>query len=335
MKTIRGMFIASRITAFLIVLAVIVLFAKNVVVSSQWKKSPKAPGVIIEVEERRVYTRSTGAGRPAVVILHDILSYSPEWWEIQDRLSALTRVVTYDRAGYGWSEARPHAGTGRRIANELELLLQRIELTGPCVLVGHGIGGLYALQYAFAHPRLVHAIVLVDPITIFQRRFREVVSDTVFRNLIDKTSYLQSLRVASHSGFIRLLNVIPVTDVSGKARDILKNHSALASSYDAMHDEYSLNLEESIKQIELDKKVLSVPVILIRPDSEREIDEYQSFGLSLDEASRIDAVKTGAFKDTIMFSKNGRILASGKGGHDLHRTDPDLIVKTVSSLVRR
>jgi pimeloyl-ACP methyl ester carboxylesterase len=328
------MFLASRITAFLVVIALIALFAKNAVVSSQWKKSPEPPGGMIDIGGRRLYARITGAGGPAVVILHDILSYSPEWWEIQDRLSTLTRVVTYDRAGYGWSEARSDAGTSRRIVNDLESLLRQIELTGPCILVGHGIGGLYALQYAFAHPQLVCAVVLVDPVTMYERRFREGLSDTVFRNLIDRTSYLQSLRIASYSGLIRLLNIKPGTYISGKTRDILKNHSSLASSYDAMHNEYSANLEESIKQIGLARAALSVPVIVIRPDREREIDEYQSFGLSMDEASRIDAIKTGAFQDTVELSYDGRILTSSKGGHNLHQTDPDLIVATVSSFVR-
>lgn len=34
-------------------------------------------------------------------------AFSWGWWPKQDELSKTTRVVTYDRAGYGWREKSP------------------------------------------------------------------------------------------------------------------------------------------------------------------------------------------------------------------------------------
>jgi pimeloyl-ACP methyl ester carboxylesterase len=81
---------------------------------------------------------------------------------LQEELSATTRVCTYDRARYGWSEPDPEPRSGEQIVDELEMLLDAAGEAGPYVLVGHSFGGLVVLMYAEHHPDDVAGVVLID-----------------------------------------------------------------------------------------------------------------------------------------------------------------------------
>ena len=81
---------------------------------------------------------------------------------LQEALDDTTRVCSYDRSGYGWSEPGPAPRTGGRIVAELEALLEAAHEPGPYVLAGHSFGGLVVLMFAEAHARSVAGVVLID-----------------------------------------------------------------------------------------------------------------------------------------------------------------------------
>jgi pimeloyl-ACP methyl ester carboxylesterase len=88
---------------------------------------------------------------------------SLSWSLVQPALSRLTRVCSYDRAGFGWSEAGPRPRTAGRIAGELSVLLERAGVEPPFVLVGHSFGGLVMRIFASRYRQDTAALVLVDP----------------------------------------------------------------------------------------------------------------------------------------------------------------------------
>jgi pimeloyl-ACP methyl ester carboxylesterase len=75
-------------------------------------------------------------------------------------IARTTTVVVYDRAGHGRSDAEPAAGADA--ARDLHVLLERAHVRGPYVLVGHSLGGMFALSYAHRYPAQVGGIVLLD-----------------------------------------------------------------------------------------------------------------------------------------------------------------------------
>jgi len=86
------------------------------------------------------------------------------WSDLQRELSRSFRVVSYDRAGLGWSDLGPMPRTADRIVDELHAMLERAAIPPPYVLVGHSFGGLTMPLFAARYPEEVAGMVLVDPV---------------------------------------------------------------------------------------------------------------------------------------------------------------------------
>ena len=122
------------------------------------------PGRLIEVGSHRLHINCTGEGSPTVVFDAGLPASCVSWQLVQPEIAQLTRVVSYDRAGLGWSEPGPEPRTSERIVEELHTLLERAGLEGPYVLVGHSFGSFNVRLFAHRYPAEVVGLVLVDPI---------------------------------------------------------------------------------------------------------------------------------------------------------------------------
>src|SRR2546423_1146233 len=68
------------------------------------RRSPP-PGVLVDVGGCRLHLNIQGEGEgPAVVLEAGMGSFSSNWYWVQRELARTMRVVSYDRAGLGWSE---------------------------------------------------------------------------------------------------------------------------------------------------------------------------------------------------------------------------------------
>jgi len=81
---------------------------------------------------------------------------------VQPEVPKFSRVCSYDRAGYGWSDSGPEPRSSLQIARELKQLLQMAGEKGPYVLVGHSMGGYDIRVYTAQYPNDVVGMVLVD-----------------------------------------------------------------------------------------------------------------------------------------------------------------------------
>lgn len=103
-----------------------------------------------------------GSGGPTVVM--DAAGGTPAltWAPVLPMLAAHTRVVAYDRAGFGASDPATPL-TLESAAGDLTALLSRVGDDGPCVLVGNSWGGQLAQLVAWAAPERIAGLVLLDP----------------------------------------------------------------------------------------------------------------------------------------------------------------------------
>ncbi len=118
---------------------------------------------MVSLGDYRLEVRIAGRGAPAVVLLSGLGDTLDRWGGLQERLARFTRVIAYNRAGYGKSGAGPFPRDVGREALELKLLLERAAVPVPCVLVGHSLGGHVAQLFAERYPGLACGLLLLDP----------------------------------------------------------------------------------------------------------------------------------------------------------------------------
>jgi pimeloyl-ACP methyl ester carboxylesterase len=118
---------------------------------------------MIDVGGFRLHLTCAGEGRPTVVLDAALGASSVSWALVQPEVARLTHVCSYDRAGFGWSDAAPGPRTVGRIVDELRTLLERAGETPPFVLVGHSFGGLVMRVFATRYRADTLGVVLVDP----------------------------------------------------------------------------------------------------------------------------------------------------------------------------
>ncbi len=126
-----------------------------------------APGELYTIDGRRMHLQRSGpapasATQPTLVIEAGGGCASPIYARLQQALSAKYPVISYDRAGMGWSEADDAPFDGRRNAQRLHALLAAAGVSGPIVLIGHSLGGLLNRIYTGLYPEQVAGVVMLD-----------------------------------------------------------------------------------------------------------------------------------------------------------------------------
>ena len=123
------------------------------------------PGKMYDIGGRKLHLYCLGQADPGqapVILVADSGESFYSWWNLQHQLASSGLVCSYDRSGYGWSEAGTGPRTTSALAEELQALLEAAGLQHPYLLVGHGFGGLIVRQYALDYPQEVEALVLAN-----------------------------------------------------------------------------------------------------------------------------------------------------------------------------
>lgn len=157
------------IVAGLFVLLLLAGVVYQAVGAAQDARQFPPPGRLIEVDGYRLHIRemqpeNIAAGTPTVVLEAGIAASSLSWSKVQPEVAKFARVVSYDRAGLGWSDPSPRPRTPPHIVEELHALLKRANVPRPLVLVGHSFGGYCVRYYAHKFPHEVAGMVLVDAV---------------------------------------------------------------------------------------------------------------------------------------------------------------------------
>jgi len=159
-----GRLYRNGLGVLLLALAQLIPFARAAGTPAAGDLNPEMPpGIMVDVGGYQLHLLCRGSGHgPSVIMDAGLGGFSMDWWFVQDDLAADSRVCTYDRAGYGWSDPGPGPRVTEQIADELEILLQAAHVPPPYVLVGHSFGGYNMEYFAATHPKQVAGLVLVD-----------------------------------------------------------------------------------------------------------------------------------------------------------------------------
>ena len=146
------------------------LSAFNALALHHFRATHAPPGETYAVAGHAMHIRCMGSGSPTLVLDAGLGNDDLIWSGVQPTLAQTTRVCSYDRAGFGWSDRLAEPRDADHIAAELHGLLATAEIEGPVVLMGHSIAGLYERDYATRYPNQVVGLVFVDGSTPLQER---------------------------------------------------------------------------------------------------------------------------------------------------------------------
>ena len=138
--------------------------------ASQQPIAPPSParGQWVDLGGHRLHFDCAGKGSPRVVLESGFEEFSFDWTLVQSKVADFTRVCSYDRAGYAWSDSGPKPRTFVQINLELHEALAKLGERGPFVFVGHSFGGPIVRNFA-ATTSDVAGIVFVDAVSEEQR----------------------------------------------------------------------------------------------------------------------------------------------------------------------
>src|SRR5436309_4737955 len=123
---------------------------------------PQPSGKLVDLGGHKLHVNCTGKGSPPVVVENGLGDFSFDWTLVRAKVAVLTRICTYDRAGYAWSDPGPKPRTFGQLNLELRDALSKLGERGPFVLVGHSYGGPVVRNFALAYPSQTAGIVFVD-----------------------------------------------------------------------------------------------------------------------------------------------------------------------------
>jgi len=153
--------------ALLLLLAVLMAAAAsfNFLALRYYRAAYPPPGRFYRVDGYDMHLYCVGSGSPPIVLESGLGDTFLSWGKVQPKLAELTRVCSYDRAGLGWSAARPGIRDSNAIVAQLHSLLRQAGVSEPFILMGHSVAGLHMRAYMAGYPQEIAGIVFVDPST--------------------------------------------------------------------------------------------------------------------------------------------------------------------------
>ena len=167
--------------------------------------------------------------------------------DIIKKISKLSDVLLYDRAGIGRSGVGPVPRNIERLRIELESVINRFSNGRKVILVGHSLGGLIVRDYAIKNPGKTAAILFVDPAHEWYNHFSQADEDMISNSIkkacgpnsggaMEASELIEDLQYASTLPNLPNVPVIVLTSMKQNADNIAAdkmNHSSRQGHYDA------------------------------------------------------------------------------------------------------
>jgi pimeloyl-ACP methyl ester carboxylesterase len=161
------------------------------------------PGKLIEINGNNWHYQMMGKGHPTVIVDSGTGGTHLDWQFVQPEVAKFTRILTYDRAGYGWSDLSSEPRTAEQVVGELRQLLREAEIEPPYVLVGMSLSGLFSRLFAYHYPEEVAGMVLVD--VAHERMYEETPIEWVELNKRLEGLLVHVVPIMGRIGLLRLL----------------------------------------------------------------------------------------------------------------------------------
>lgn len=299
--------------ALLLGLMVIGYIYESIAEAADAKAYPP-PGQLVDVGGHRLHINCTGSGSPTVVIDAGLGDWSTGWGFVQPEVAKTTRVCTYDRAGWAWSEAGPLPRDAVQFAKELHILLKNANIPSPYIMVGHSLGGLTVRVFVHDYSSEVAGVVLIDSMT--PQQFSQ--SPTNAQPQLDTQSRPFNLLVAlSRVGFVRLF---------AKPMGILPDAPPNADAY------YALGVTPQNTQALIDDSK-GMPASGVQASDVKSFGDLPLIVLT----ARLNDIPGWPDWQTelLQMSSNSQQLFAENSGHNIEFDEPDAAVEAILQMVHQ
>ena len=285
-----------------------------------------APGRLIDIGGHRLHIYCMGQGEPTVVMEAGMTGWSTDWVLVQPEIAEVTRVCTYDRAGYGWSEAGPQPRDSQQVAAELHTLLAKAGIEDKIVLVGHSLGGLFVQYYARTYPQQIAGIVLVDSVHPEQSlRMEEMVREK-YEGALTLLALLT--RILAPTGLLRLANqseTVIANKLPDPYQNMIRSVGFQSKAYQALHTEMA-SFQTSQAEVREAEPITDLPFAVLSSTS---VDDFPP-GFSGDYMKSVwDELQVDLSKKATL----PHIIARNSG-HYIHIDEPGLVVQAIFEIVQ-
>lgn len=314
----------KRCLIVILVLIIIVLgsgIIYEAVSESQDLNNYPAPGKIINVDGHNMHIYSEGQGPETVVFASGWGIECPyaEYSPIYTKLSQHTRIVVYDRPGYGWSEVSDTPRDIDIVTKELHKLLELSGEKPPYILVGHSMASLELIRFTQLYPQEVKGIVMIDAgnpdYYASQDTIQDQLSANKLKTILQKTGIMRLLfknenfinsAYASRNNF-RLMS--PQMIEMDKAL-YLKNLTNKNKNDEIKH------LSENAKIVTAGSKLENIPLRILTAEKS-------------DVDAKINTEWIKSQRDFMKWSQNSNMVIIKNGNHYFYQFTPQTVVDTV------
>ena len=295
-------------------------------------------GVYVKAGKKKLYMKATGSGAPPVIIETGWGSLSAEWSMLQEELSKITTVITYDRAGYGESAPGEQPRDSERITDEMKEMLTNAGVKPPYILLGHSSGGLYVQHYAKKFPDDTGGLILVDPFTpetgkldeLDAPKFQEALSNKVRAENIRKYTEMSDEDLEKFVS--QFLNNM-FTEFPEDIRNQLIVYQTDKNLYKAIVDEFDA-MEDSYMQCDEAGDLPKVPLRIIGRDPNVMQALTVQLGIPSNEANLVEDEWQKQMKGLTKLSPESKFLTAEGSNHSIHLSRPEIIRDEVANMVQ-
>ena len=294
-----------------------------VVASNAARQFPE-PGRLVGVGGLCLNIYCTGTGSQTVVLESGLGDFVTEWGKVQPLIATFTRVCSYDRAGYGASDAGPMPRTSARIAEELHSLLRNAGEKPPYLLVGHSFGGFNVRVFNGKYPNEVSGIVLVDSTQEDQYELLPQAWNAIGAAMLK--------RYQDQARWSPLYIDLGLARLMLRFRGIQPSHLVLQSKYLKARASELQNIRTSAAQARVSGSILDKPLVVLTAGKNNDVALIG--GLSEEDLSRYTSVWVYDLQMRLTrLSDRGKNVILPDSGHDIPAERPDAVVNAVRQLL--
>ncbi|MCP4291779.1 MAG: alpha/beta hydrolase [bacterium] len=205
-----------------------------------------------------------GRGEFEIVLIHGLGSNAKVWDEVVPYLMGTFNVAVFEMAGHG--KTQPIAdNTITKEVLRLESFIKENGFVYP-TLVGHGMGGMIALEYTMDHPSDVYRLMMIDsaPVQLASAEQKQNIAQA----LIDDYEHFVAARYSAMSPDEEVTEKIIDSAMKTEAATFV---SLLMSSFD--YDE-----TERLKSLSVPLLVIGSELLFPNPEQNRAILDQIGFG---------------------------------------------------------